>query len=349
MKKRPPQDTPDEESSGSSLHPSEFKTHNLPGADQFDEFRATYGGVFDIFPVKSQDRTFPVHQKIWNLDKLVLVCARLPGPGYAFGWRHARRAGLDHWYAFLPCGGAAPEGLEGHAGPVSFHCLAQPFQSEIEAHGMLMLFIPRDLVAADMDPLLDRKLDNGAGLLLADFLALLCRRLPRLRPCELPGVLEAIRGLIAACAMPSGNPLPDAHGPIDLRLLDRARRLVEHRIAEPDLSPASLCRDLSVSRSSLYRTFEPLGGVSAHIRRQRLLRARDALLDAVDARSIARIADEWGFADASTFSRAFKHEFGLSPRAARKMGWTESGHRKADPPHPEDAADLHLLLRRLRP
>ncbi len=48
---------------------------------------------------------------------------------------------------------------------------------------------------------------------------------------------------------------------------------------------------------------------------------RDALADSSDRRSISRIAEEWGFTDPPAFSRAFRHEFGVSPREAREEGW----------------------------
>lgn len=346
MRKLPPKDAPD----AAPLQAVEFTTHPLPGAAQFGAFRAAYGGVFDIVPTKGSDAAFPVRQKTWRLDRLVLVSAQLPGPDQAFGWRHARRTALDHGYVLLPFHGAAPEPFQGRAAAPSLHCLAAPFQAELTADGMLMLFFPRDFLPVDPAAVLDRALDTGAGRLLADVLALLCRHLPRLRAAELPGVIEAIQGLIAACAAPSDDPPPEAPDPVDLRLLDRAKRLIAHRIAEPDLSPASLCQELFVSRSRLYRTFEPLGGVSAHIRRQRLLRARVTLLDARDARSIARIAEHWGFADASTFSRAFKQEFGASPRMVRKAGWVGSDPRGGaqEPPDQDDASSLYALLRRTR-
>lgn len=82
---------------------------------------------------------------------------------------------------------------------------------------------------------------------------------------------------------------------------------------------------LGVSRSRLYRIFEPLGGVASYIRRQRLLRTRDALSDIADTRSISRIAEEWGFVDASAYSRTFEHEFGISPKEARDIGWASGG------------------------
>jgi AraC-like DNA-binding protein len=108
--------------------------------------------------------------------------------------------------------------------------------------------------------------------------------------------------------------------------MERARRFIGHNLADPDLTPEMLCTELGVSRSRLYRLFEPLGGISAYIRRQRLLKTGDALSDSSDRRSISRIAEEWGFTDPSAYSRTFRHEFGMSPSEAREEGWGGRGY-----------------------
>jgi AraC-like DNA-binding protein len=84
-----------------------------------------------------------------------------------------------------------------------------------------------------------------------------------------------------------------------------------------------LCKLAGVSRSNLYRMFEPYGGVARYVQRQRLRRAHDLLADPDCIRKIGSIANDYCFADASTFSRAFRHEFGYSPSDVRK--WAESG------------------------
>jgi AraC-like DNA-binding protein len=335
------------------LRPLEFTTHELQGQDQFEVFRAAHENIADLYLIRSRDTSFPICQQIWDLEKLVLVYTQLPGEGYAFGWRHLKRATLDHWYLVLPLSFEATRRSHNHRDSApSLHCLMMPFESAIEDDGVLLLFIPRELFPSTcwLDNILDRPLDLGTGMLLADYLFLLHRHLPLLRTSELPGVLEASRSLIAACAAPTRENLATAQIPIGLTLLERARRLIGRRLAEPDLSPDSLCKELHVSRSRLYRLFELLGGVSAYIRHQRLLRARDALLDMSDPRSINSIAEHWGFFDASTFSRAFKQEFGLSPTDVREASWASNGYLigQDKPRAATKTSGLEELLRRLR-
>ena len=177
-----------------------------------------------------------------------------------------------------------------------------------------------------LDLMLDLQLDGGRGLLLSDYLLLLNRSLTELSVAEVPHVVEATRCLIAACLAPSRDRFAEAQKPIDTVVMERARRFIGRRLADPDLTPEMLCAELGVSRSRLYRLFESLGGISAYIRRQRLLKTRDALSDSSDRRSISRIAEEWGFTDPSAYSRTFRHEFGMSPSEAREEGWGGYGY-----------------------
>lgn len=77
-----------------------------------------------------------------------------------------------------------------------------------------------------------------------------------------------------------------------------------------------LCRHFNVSRSQVYRLFEPHDGVKNYIKRVRLQRCYEDLLraDAAHAR-VADIASSWGFQDQSLFSRQFRAAFGQTPSA----------------------------------
>jgi transcriptional regulator GlxA family with amidase domain len=63
--------------------------------------------------------------------------------------------------------------------------------------------------------------------------------------------------------------------------------------------------------------------VARYVQRRRLRRAHDLLADPNCIRKIGSIATDYCFADASTFSRAFRNEFGYAPSDVRK--WAESG------------------------
>ena len=74
---------------------------------------------------------------------------------------------------------------------------------------------------------------------------------------------------------------------------------------------------VGMSRSNLYRLFEDTGGIARYIQHQRLLEARAILAESASSQTVSMIAEDLCFADASGFSRAFKREFGYTPREAR--------------------------------
>lgn len=316
-------------------HPSDklpcsvdFSTLEFPPADQFDVFREAHRNAADGQIVRSHGPSFPARQIVWDLNSMIFTYTKFPGSGVTHRWSHLKRPKVDHWYLMLPFR-FAPSGKRNEqpvASP-SLHCLAKPFEFQTSAEGCMVLFVPRDVLGLTpvLDQMANAQFDGGIGSILADYLLLLNRSLPKLRITELPIVVEATRSLLAACMAPSMERLMNARNPIDMTLLERARVLIGRGLLDRDLSPESICRDLRVSRSRLYRLFEPSGGIYAYIRRQRLLQARDALSDNTDARPVGQIAEHWGFVDPSAFSRSFKHEFGMSPKEARTMGWEGNG------------------------
>ena len=77
-----------------------------------------------------------------------------------------------------------------------------------------------------------------------------------------------------------------------------------------------------MSRSQLYRVLEGEGGAAAYIQRCRLTEGFAILCDTSNDLAIGRVAELLCFADASTFSRAFRREFGMSPSEARSATLT---------------------------
>jgi AraC family transcriptional regulator len=97
----------------------------------------------------------------------------------------------------------------------------------------------------------------------------------------------------------------------------RALRMIE---AEPDgeLTIARLAREARLSPFHFLRTFESLTGTTPHqyVLRTRLRAAATRLT--TDGDSVLDIAMRGGFGDVSAFNRAFRAEFGVSPRAYRR-------------------------------
>ncbi len=101
-------------------------------------------------------------------------------------------------------------------------------------------------------------------------------------------------------------------------LMQKLMRYIDGHLQADDLTPARIARANGISVRYLHLLFTREGlSVSRWIKRRRLLRCQAELTQRPSA-TIAEIAHRWGFGDSAQLSRAFRSEFGCSPRAYRK-------------------------------
>jgi len=107
------------------------------------------------------------------------------------------------------------------------------------------------------------------------------------------------------------NPTPST-----VARVTRAVRMIE-RSTDSELSLRDLAREAGLSPYHFLRTFQQVTGVTPHqyIRRVRLREAAARL--ASHKEKILDVALDSGFGDVSNFNRAFRAEFGVSPRTYR--------------------------------
>lgn len=95
-------------------------------------------------------------------------------------------------------------------------------------------------------------------------------------------------------------------------------RYIETHLDSSVLQVSELARRFGLSRASLYRLFEPRGGLTSYVRSRRLHRASQLLVSPVHRHlRILDIALESRFASETSFIRAFRREFGISPAELR--------------------------------
>jgi AraC-like DNA-binding protein len=174
----------------------------------------------------------------------------------------------------------------------------------------------------------------------------LARHLPRIPPEQARGLAEATRSLVAACIAPRAEHTKAAEVSLSALLIDRIRLIIRQNMASPDFDPEQLARLMAMSRSKLYRLFEHAGGVAHFINRERLQEAHRHLTSSRDSLPIHTVGNEVGFIDHSTFSRAFRREFGYSPSEVRERSLAEHALKpfglsrddaRADAGSPDDA------------
>ena len=155
--------------------------------------------------------------------------------------------------------------------------------------------------------------DSGPGRILCRAVESLLQTMDALTIAEANAALDALVTMTAgmlegdlagrAARNSSGDPL-----------LDKALAFIDRNLARSDLAPALLEKSLPLSRSSLYRMFEPFGGVRNAILQRRLERAMRVLLTSTSTRPPLRaIARDHGFSSEEQYSRAFRSRFGTTP------------------------------------
>ncbi len=303
-----------------------FSTADIPARLQFDAWRERLSAWVEVLPVGEPERGFRVEQRTWQLGPLALSWAA--GEENARSRRdlaRMRRDQLDHWVlTFMRCGE-----YRSHLGEESVvinrHKLAlwgmqMPSHSERGKAEWLTIFVARDAlpeIAPAFDALLGRTLDTALGDLLRAYLDALARQLPQMTAAEAPRAAEATLAVLRAAISGSAENCEGARPQFEAAVRNRAMALVRRNLGSARLDPARLCRMAGISRSGLYRIFESDGGVARAIQRERLRAIRRALADPAERRGIACIAEELGMPDPSSFSRAFRQEFGLTPREFR--------------------------------
>lgn len=107
--------------------------------------------------------------------------------------------------------------------------------------------------------------------------------------------------------------------PSQAALFSRVCRTIEGNLADPDLGLTSIAEEERVSPRYLQKLFEAVGqNFSTYLRSRRLERCRADLVNPLYEKvSIADVCFRWGFNDPAYFSRAFREQYGASPRTFR--------------------------------
>jgi len=329
--------------------PLTFSTRPLPVFEQLEGWRSWHRPTFEVQSLGPSSDGFLATNSNWSLGGLTVSRVRSPATLVSRPKSAIRRSSVDHWVISLSKLSAsdiqvADRALAVAAGTPVVLSLGDEIQvGHHEYDDRIQLFLSRDRfdrVAHILEAVKAEMLAPSQGDFLADYMRLLARNLPTLAPSDVDRLPGAVGAMIAACLAPSADRVASARRQIDFTLMERVRKAVRENLFSPALGPRSLCRDAAMSRSQLYRVLGSQGGVVHYIRRQRLSESFSILCDASNAYPIARIAEMLCFADPSSFSRAFRQEFGVTPRevrAASLAGQTIAAPKAAGAPSFSDS------------
>jgi AraC-like DNA-binding protein len=306
-----------------------YSTHVTDPAAQFQAWRDYIAPIYDVRPIGLDAAAgFPAEVQAWHLGSLLIGRSSFAAHRFFRDQSRISRDGLAHILVQLCLEGGYAGVADGRemavgAGDVAVIDLARPLALEAMATRTLDVIIPRTL----LDPHLSRQASlSGLVLrpgmptaaLLVDHLLSVRRRIADLKHEAAPALTQMIATAIGACVIPL-LPTETKHRS-DTVTMDRVKAYLDAHLGSPKLGTADICRDLGISRPTLYRMFAGLGGVAAYIQNQRLTLAYSLLVDPNCPHARARdVATACGFVSPAHFHRSFRETFGITPGDVRAV------------------------------
>jgi AraC-like DNA-binding protein len=338
----------------SDMTPIRFSTHELTKPRQLEAWRSWYAGSFEVTSLDAPNCGFAGESEVWKLDGMALVSVSAPPLRATRTKSLIRHDPTDHWV--ITIGRRATTGLMLEddqmsipAGEPFVLSLGTSFANQRGQDSRLQLNVARDRfngIAPALDSALGRTLSTPLGGLLGEYMLLLERQLPSLTDEDAKNLPQAIAAMVAACVAPSADRMALARQQVSAALKDKARRYILRNLRLQELGPDTLCRELGMSRSSVYRLLKAEGGLARYIQRLRLTESFAQLSDPSNRKPVLEIADELGMVDPSSFSRAFRRQFGISPTDAREAAQAGLVPSVA-PAHQGEWSGISELLSRL--
>jgi len=302
------------------------------GVDALRQLRAMTADICDVVPLTTED-DFHVTTVTMMTRNALLVDTRATDQEYDRTPAHVARGAMDHFQITLCVEGemrfsSGRREVTMGPGAICLIDMAQPNRTVLRGGGsrtrLMAIILQRAMLAprlAHPDSATATLLPSNhphTRLLASHYTALTLPPEPEAGSAE--ATIEAIADIVAAAA---GGTADIAAG------VERAERhlylaMIKRRIAdnlETDaLTADELCRHFQISRATLYRLFEADGGLSHYVREQRLnLAFRQLISPSAEDTRLIDLAVGMRFSSDSTFIRAFRRKFGLTPGELREL------------------------------
>jgi AraC-like DNA-binding protein len=306
-----------------AVHPGPFVT-----------LRQMTASIFDISPECHSRETVEGDFTAYSSKQFVLTEASCPHVRLKRSSEKVTRSRLDHFVIRLLISGSTA-GMAGHhpveagAGDILFIDLSQTLNLQISERRTqtsdVSLWIPRArvLAAFSEENALHGLVIKGAspaGAMIGSSLLSLRKFIDVMESAEMDALCHGILELIARAIAPTLKTIGLSSAPSQLASFVTIRRYIDRNLTSADLDADAIAKSFGLSRASLYRLFEPVGGIASYIRKVRLNRAFQEVTSVeFSNRRIGQIAFSLGFKNISAFNRLFHKAYGLSPRAVRQQ------------------------------
>lgn len=299
-------------------------------ADLFGKWRDALGEVFEVRATPSEIAAFRGEIDVHASARYVLSASWHSPLSFI---RRSASAGAERFAICVQINGSA-SGLAGDGplqaepGDVMFVDLTQALAMRESAPegfvGGVTLWTARDRIlplVSDENALhgLVLKAEHPAGAVIGATLRAFAKTVPEMRLTDFDAVGEGLIALAAKSTAPALARDRDAATSPPLATFVTVRRYIDRNLASPNLGADSIAAAFDLSRASLYRLFEPAGGVARYIRKVRLSRAfQEITATELSDRRIGHIASSLGFKTVSAFGRMFREVYGVTPGEARE-------------------------------
>jgi AraC-like DNA-binding protein len=286
---------------------SRFDTRELPPAEALSIWNESINVIFDARASRSVDEGFFATVDAALIGEVAL--GRLTGAAQEFDRSRYKIAqdGMDgyllQFYLRGESASRADDDLPpAREGDLYIIDMAQPVATRTSDHDQLTLVVPRRLLAPHLENPDGLHLHVASGAL----------------PLSAQDAEAALKPMIDLAIMAINSDGSKGAAPQQPALFMSVRNYVEKHLLDPGLSLETIIAAFNISRRTAYRLFEPTGGFLTYLNRRRLQNAM-RMLRAPEAANLqmSQIAGLHLFPSAQNFSRAFRREFGMSPREAR--------------------------------
>lgn len=307
-----------------AVHELSIRTSAADGRDSIGMFFDACAPIFEGDLADRADNTdFSVTLKGAQLGALVMSEVHMTGGDYHYRRDLSRAAstGLDLVFVQIITGGGdlrlvGGQEIRSRPGDVFVADLTRTMRTRAESCANYSFVLPRaafGLREAELDGFHDRHLPAGgaAAMVLGQHVRSLWTQRQAIRQSEVAGLSAATAGLLGGLL---------AHDPAARRgeMDERSPKylqicqFIDANLGSGDLHPDHLALRFNLSRAALYRLFTASDGVANYIRERRLRQAF-RLLTAPGHPAVATVGFACGFQSPSSFIRAFKARYGITP------------------------------------
>lgn len=307
-----------------SLAPGMLPDEELPAL-----WRESVAPYHDAIPVERRDGSAPalpsIHQ--YHLGQALFMDASFPAQRFRrdAAWM-ARHDDIDyvllqHFVQGINTVANGDQVFTEQPGNIYAVNMNRPIDAVSSDADVVLLAMPRQLLLAHLPKLADAcgaifDPDSAAARIFCDHLASLRQHIGGMAASDAPGIMQGTLGLLDALVRRDDI----TAGVAQSASLSAICRYIDNHLQDGELDVAAICAQFRCSRATLYRLFQPLGGVREHIQRRRLAACFRAISAPAQAhRRIFDIALDYGFVSPSHFSSLFRAHFGMTPRDARDL------------------------------